>query len=95
MKKKISQVRDKSELKEDLKFLVIHGSTMLGSYFLKQAAEKIVVEGFKKKVPVNPWEDEDISWSEAIAWAAFIGATAGVIKLFIKRGAKIGIEKVI
>ncbi len=95
MKKNVKLKRDSSEVKEELKILAIHGTSLLGSYLLKRVAEKIFEEGFKRKLPVNPWEDEDISWGEAIGWAAFIGATAGVMKLFVKRGAKIGIEKIL
>ncbi|MFW5820731.1 MAG: DUF4235 domain-containing protein [Bacteroidota bacterium] len=93
MKNRLSRKKNKPEVKEELKVLVVHGATMLGSYLLKRIAEEIIEKGFKRKVPVNPWEDEDISWGEAIGWAAFIGATSGVMKLFIKRGTRIGIEK--
>jgi hypothetical protein len=32
-----------------------------------------------------------MSWIEAIGWAAFTGALAGILKLIVKRGTKISL----
>ncbi len=83
----------KDKIKEELKILLINGSAIAGAYALKRITEKVVERGMQKRVPANP-EDNTISWTEALGWAAFTGAMAGTIKLLIKRGAKLELDKV-
>lgn len=80
--------------KDELKVLLINGSAILGAYVLKRATEKMLESAFNKTAPKKSSDkDEEFSWIEAVGWAAFTGAMASTLKLFIKRGAKIQLDK--
>ncbi len=83
----------KEDIKDEIKILLINGGAIAGAYALKRITEKVVERGMHKQVPKSP-EDNSISWAEALGWAAFTGAMAGTIKLLIKRGAKLELDKV-
>ncbi len=85
---------DKRAIRHELKVALINGSAILGAYILKRTTEKILESVFQKEPPKKPDEVEDIGWIEALGWAAFTGALAGVLKLVIKRGTKNTIEKI-
>ncbi len=72
----------------------MNGSAILSAYLIKRLTEIILESVFHKQVPDNPEENEDIGWIEALGWAAFTGALAGAIKLVIKRGTKVSLEKI-
>ncbi len=80
--------------KEELKVFVTNGSALLSAYLLKRLTELILESVFHKETPKEPDEQEEISWIEAIGWAAFTGAMAGIIKLVIKRGTRMQLDKI-
>ncbi len=86
---------ENSKYKEELKIFVTNGSALFSAYILKRVTELILESVFHKVAPKKPDKDEDIGWIEAIGWAAFTGALAGILKLVIKRGTKIQLDKVI
>jgi hypothetical protein len=81
------------KLKEEIKIFATNGSAILSAYVLKRITERILESVFHKMAPKKPDEDEEIGWIEAIGWAAFTGALAGIIKLLVKRGMKIQLDK--
>ena len=85
---------ENEKYKSELKVLVMNGSAILSAYLIKRLTEVILESVFHKEVPDNPEESDDIGWIEAIGWAAFTGALAGAIKLVIKRGTKMSLEKI-
>ena len=85
---------DKEELKKDLRLILINGSAMFGAFALKKATQAIIEKGFRKKVPNDP-QDHSISWGEAIAYAALTGAVAGIVKLYIKHGARKEVKEIV
>ena len=85
---------EKEKYKQEFKVLVMKGSAILSAYILKRLTEKILESAFHKKPPKNPEEDEEIGWIEALGWAAFTGALAGALKLVIKRGTKIQLDRI-
>lgn len=86
---------DKETYKKELKILLINGSAIAGAYLLKRTTEKILESVFNKKAPKKPEEDDEISWIDALGWAAFTGAMAGTLKLVIKRNTKKQLDKFI
>lgn len=80
--------------KNELKIFMMNGSAILSAYLIKRLTEIILESAMHKQVPDNPEEDENISWIEAIGWAAFTGALAGTIRLIVKRGTKISLDKI-
>lgn len=84
----------KDKYNEELKVFVTNGSAILSAYILKRATELLLETVFHKMAPKKPDEQSDISWIEAIGWAAFTGALAGILKLVIKRGTKTQLDKV-
>jgi hypothetical protein len=85
---------EKETIQHELKILVTNGSAILSAYLLKRITEKILESFFNQAVPDKPDEDEEIGWIEAIGWAAFTGAMAGALKLIIKRGTKMQLDKI-
>jgi len=85
---------ENEKYRSELKVLVMNGSAILSAYLIKRLTEIILESVFHKQVPDNPEENEDIGWIEALGWAAFTGALAGAIKLVIKRGTKVSLEKI-
>lgn len=85
---------ENDKYKEELKVFVTNGSALLSAYLLKRFTELILESVFHKMAPKKPDEQVEISWIEAIGWAAFTGALAGIIKLVIKRGTKIQLDKI-
>jgi hypothetical protein len=85
---------DNNKYKEEIKIFATNGSALLSAYILKRVTELILESVFHKTAPKKPDEDEEIGWIEAIGWAAFTGALAGILKLVIKRGARIQLDKV-
>ena len=83
----------KDKYKEEFKTFVTNGSAILSAYLLKRVTELVLESVFHKMTPSKPDEQEDISWIEAIGWAAFTGAMAGILKLVIKRGTKIQLDR--
>lgn len=85
---------ENEKYKSELKVLIMNGGAILSAYLIKRLTEVILESVFHKQVPDNPEENEDIGWIEALGWAAFTGALAGAIKLVIKRGTKVSLEKI-
>ena len=85
---------ESEKYKHELKVFLTNGSAILSAYIIKRVTEVILESVFNKPVPDNPEEDEETGWIEAIGWAAFTGALAGALKLIIKRGTKISLEKI-
>lgn len=83
------------QYKHEFKVFVTNGSAILSAYVLKRVTERILESVFHKMAPKKPDEQEEIGWIEAIGWAAFTGAMAGILKLVIKRSTKIQLDKVI
>lgn len=83
---------EKEQYMEELKIFVRNGGALLGAYLLKRATEKILQSVFTKVGPEKA--DEDMGWIEAIGWAAFTGAMAGALKLIVKKGTNLPLEKV-
>lgn len=84
---------ENEKYKEELKIFVTNGSAILSAYILKRFTELILESVFHKMTPKKPDEQQEISWIEAIGWAAFTGALAGILKLVIKRGTRIQLDK--
>lgn len=84
----------KDNYKDELKVFVTNGSALLSAYLLKRFTELILESVFHKEAPKKPDEQDEIGWIEAIGWAAFTGAMAGIIKLVIKRGTKLQLDKI-
>lgn len=85
---------ENEKVKSEIRALVMNGSAILSAYLIKRLTEKILESVFNKEVPDNPEESDEFGWIEAIGWAAFTGALAGAIKLVIKRGTKMSLEKI-
>lgn len=84
---------EKDKYREEFKTFVTNGSAILSAYLLKRVTELLLESVFHKMAPKKPDEQDEISWIEAIGWAAFTGALAGILKLVIKRGTKIQLDK--
>ncbi len=85
---------EKDKYKKELQIFITNGSAILSAYLLKRVTELILESVFHKMAPKKPDENEEIGWIEAIGWAAFTGALAGALKLIVKRGTKISLNKV-
>ncbi|MFW6371238.1 MAG: DUF4235 domain-containing protein, partial [Bacteroidota bacterium] len=83
---------ENDKYKEELKIFITNGSALLSAYLLKRFTELILESVFHKEAPKKPDEQEEIGWIEAIGWAAFTGAMAGIIKLVIKRGTRMQLD---
>ena len=68
--------------KNELKALLINGSALLGAYILKRATEK-VLELTSENRGSKTMQEKEFNWVEAIGWAAFTGALASTLQLFI------------
>jgi hypothetical protein len=82
---------ENEKYKQELEVFLTNGGALLSAYILKRVTELILGAVFHKTALKNPEEDESMSWIEAIGWAAFTGALAGILKLIIKRGTKISL----
>ncbi len=85
----------KEQYRHEAKVFITNGSAILSAYILKRLTEKVLEYAFHKKAPKKPDEEEETSWIDAIGWAAFTGAMAGMLKLVIKRGTKHQLDRVI
>jgi hypothetical protein len=83
---------EKEEFREELKIFIQNGTALLGAYILKRVTEK-VLESVIEKVGPNR-SHEDLGWIEAVGWAAFTGAMAGALKLIVKKGTNLPLEKI-
>jgi hypothetical protein len=82
----------KIELKDDLKIIIITGAAFASSYAVKRLTEKVWLKIMHEEAPKNP-AHPSVTWGDAIFWAAFTGAVAGTMKLLVKKGAKIQLDK--
>jgi len=82
----------KIELKDDLKIIIITGTAFVSSYAIKRLTEQVWLKITHEDAPKNP-ANPSVRWTEAIFWAAFTGAVAGTLKLLVKRGTKIQLDK--
>lgn len=78
---------------QELKVGLTNGSAILGAYILKRTTEKILKSVFHKEPPNKPDEEEGVRWIDALVWAGFTGALSGALKLVIKRGTHMTLEK--
>lgn len=84
----------KEKYSQELKVLITNGTAIVSGYILKRVAERLLESVFHKMVPDKPDRQNQITWIEAVGWAAFTGAMAGVLKLMVKRGTKPQLDKV-
>jgi hypothetical protein len=81
------------KMPRDMAWTLISSGVAVGASLV---ARKAVTAGWEKaagKEPPVMDEDVDVSWVEAIAWAAAIGAAVGIARVVARRSAAVVFEK--
>ena len=78
---------------KDMVWTLVSSGVAIGA---SMVARKAVAKGWEKAAGHEPPvmdDDVDVSWFEAIAWAAAIGAAVGVARVVSRRSAAVVWEK--
>jgi hypothetical protein len=80
-------------LSRELMWTAISSAVAIGASLFARKAVTVGWERLAGHEPPVEDDDADVSWTEAIAWAAAIGAAVGVARVVSRRSAAVVWEK--